>query len=452
MTEAPLITRILRVVALVAGVLIVAAAPGAAAPFASDTSEQSIMGTLRDEDRNPVAGATITVTDPDGAVVEEVETDADGRWEAPVPSAGLYEVELDESTLPEGVTLRDGTRNPAEARVLTGQAKATVFQLSGSAGGTAPGDEEQPGEVEEPTQTDEGRSSVDKFFRALGNGVKVGLILAMAAVGLSLIFGTTGLINFAHGELVAFGAMVTWYFNARWPGVHLIWAALFAIAATALLGGLLERGMFRPLRARRVGLFQVFIITIGLALTIRHLLLLLFGGTPRSYLDFVGQRALDLGPFSLTPRDLVIMALSVALLVAIAVVLQVTRIGKAIRAVRDNPALAAASGIDVDRVTLVVWSAGAGLAAIGGVFWGSAFTVDWQMGFRLLLLMFAAVILGGIGTAYGAMVGGVTIGIITELSTLWSPPELKYMWGLVVLILILLVRPQGILGHRERVG
>jgi branched-chain amino acid transport system permease protein len=101
---------------------------------------------------------------------------------------------------------------------------------------------------------------------------------------------------------------------------------------------------------------------------------------------------------------------------------------------------------------LIVWSAGAALAATGGVFWGSAFSVDWEMGFRLLLLMFAAVILGGIGTAYGAMAGGITIGLITEISTLWFPPELKYMWGLLALILILLVRPQGMLGRAERVG
>lgn len=422
------------------------AAPSSAQPADGGAGEQSIMGLIRDADRAPIEGVTMTVTDNAGAPVGEAETDADGRWEVSVPSAGVYNVEVDEASLPDGVELEDPSRNPQEVRVLSGQQRAAAFSLTGSGGGAPPAGEE--GEDATPAE----RTFTDKLFRALGNGVKVGLILAMAAVGLSLIFGTTGLINFAHGELVALGAMVAWYFNARGPTVHLVWAGLLAVILSALFGGALEKGLFRPLRTRRVGLFQVFVITIGLSLAIRHILLLLFGGSPRPYLDFTGQSALDLGPFSLTPRDLTIMALAAAILIVIAVMLETTRTGKAIRAVRDNPALASASGIDVDRVTLIVWSAGAGLAAIGGIFWGSAFQVDWLMGFRLLLLMFAAVILGGIGTAYGAMVGGLAIGVISEVSTLWSTPELKYMWGLVVLILVLLVRPQGILGRAERIG
>ena len=132
--------------------------------------------------------------------------------------------------------------------------------------------------------------------------------------------------------------------------------------------------------------------------------------------------------------------------------LQRTRIGKAMRAVADNRDLAESSGIDVNRVVMVVWIVGAALAAIGGILFGSAVAVDWFMGFRLLLLMFAAVILGGLGTAYGAMVGAIVIGLVTELSVLWFPAELKFMWALVVLIVVLLVRPQGILGRAERIG
>ncbi len=118
----------------------------------------------------------------------------------------------------------------------------------------------------------------------------------------------------------------------------------------------------------------------------------------------------------------------------------------------DNRDLAESSGIDVDRVVLIVWIVGAALAATGGILFGSAVAVDWFMGFRLLLLMFAAVILGGLGTAYGAMAGGIVIGLVTELSVLWFPAELKFMWALVMLIAVLLVRPQGILGRAERVG
>jgi neutral amino acid transport system permease protein len=235
-------------------------------------------------------------------------------------------------------------------------------------------------------------------------------------------------------------------------GAALAVGAVFWSGGYGLFGGALERGLFRPLRRRRLGIFQLLIITIGLGLAIRHILLLAFGGSPRTYRDFVGQQAISIGPISLTPRDMAIMGLSLLILASVATMLQRTRMGKAIRAVSDNPALASASGIDVDRVILTVWIMGAGLAATGGIFFGSAVSVDWFMGFRLLLLMFAAVILGGIGTYYGAMVGGLVIGLVTELSVLWFPSELKYMWALLALIVVLLVRPQGILGRRERVG
>lgn len=394
-------------------------------------TEQGVTGTLRGDDDEPVEGVTIVVTDASGADVGEGESDADGRWEVPLPSGGTYTVELDEGSLPEGVELRNPDNNPLEVQVPGGRVRPVIFQLG---------------------EGDAGRGQGAAAVRAIANGVKFGLIIAMAAVGLSLIFGTTGLINFAHGELVAMGAMLTWYFNVDDPQIQLIGAAAIGIAFTAAVGAGLERGLFRPLRRRRVGLFQMLIITIGLSLLLRHLLLLFFGGSPRTYRDYVGQTALVWGPISLTPRDLFIMGLSALILIGVATMLQRTRMGKAIRAVADNPALASATGIDVDRVILVVWTLGAGLAASGGVLFGSAVSVDWFMGFRLLLLMFAAVILGGIGTAYGAMVGGLVIGLVTEISVLWFPSELKYMWALLALIVVLLIRPRGILGRRERIG
>jgi neutral amino acid transport system permease protein len=155
---------------------------------------------------------------------------------------------------------------------------------------------------------------------------------------------------------------------------------------------------------------------------------------------------------SITPRDLTIMAGSAVILVAVATMLQRTRMGKAMRAVSDDVDLSEASGVNVQRVILTVWVMGAALAAIGGIFLGSIESVDWQMGTRLLLLMFAAVILGGLGTAYGAMVGGIVVGLVTEISTIWAPSALKLVFALAALVLALLVRPQGILGRAERVG
>jgi len=122
------------------------------------------------------------------------------------------------------------------------------------------------------------------------------------------------------------------------------------------------------------------------------------------------------------------------------------------RAVSDNPDLAASSGIDVERVILFVWALGGGLAALGGVLFGVQQQVHFEMGFRLLLLMFAGITLGGLGTAYGALVGSVAVGVFIELSTIWVPTELKTVGALFVLIVVLLIRPQGILGRAERIG
>lgn len=433
-----------RLRAVVLALLALAAVSTMAAPALADDvssgdqplliaqdAEQGLTGTLRDDQGEPVPGVTIVVRTADGADVGTAESDDEGAWTVPLDSGGDYQVELDESTLPEGVSLREGARNPLEVTVQDGRTRPAVFQLG--EGGA-------------------GRGQIEAFFRALANGIKFGLIIAMCAVGLSLIFGTTGLINFAHGELVAVGALLAWFFNVGDLRIQLLIAALLAVVLTASFGGVLERGLFRPLRKRRLGTFQLVVITIGLSLLIRHILLLFFGGAPRPYRDYVGQRAIQMGPVQLTPRDMIIMAIAAGVLIAVATMLQKTRIGKGMRAVSDNRDLAESSGIDVDRVVLMVWILGAGLAALGGVLFGSAVSVDWFMGFRLLLLMFAGVILGGLGTAYGAMLGSLVIGLVTELSVLWFPSELKFMWALVVLIIVLLVRPQGILGRAERIG
>ena len=137
---------------------------------------------------------------------------------------------------------------------------------------------------------------------------------------------------------------------------------------------------------------------------------------------------------------------------AVGLLLQRTRVGKAMRAVADNPDLASSSGIDVDRVVLLVWVAGGALAALGGVLLGLGEQVSWEMGFKQLLLIFAGVTLGGLGTAYGALVGSFIIGVVVQVSTVWVPPELNSVTALAVLIGILLVRPQGILGQAERIG
>jgi neutral amino acid transport system permease protein len=424
--------------ALVIGsVFLLVAAPTAAGQDDDDGPVLRIFGTLRAGD--PVEGAVITVTDADDEEVEVVETDEEGAWEVNLPEPGRYTATLDVDTLPEGITLRDPERASVVKRVGTGSTPVP-FVLQ------AEGDDDSP------AASSSGRSLSDRIARAVVNGLKFGLIIAITSIGLSLIFGTTGLVNFAHGELVTFGAIAAWVVNLTGPRIHLVWATALAVAAGVLLGLLLERGLWRPLRARRTGQFQLLVISIGLALILRHIWLIWFGSASKRYAQYGVQRPYDLGPVSVTARDLIVMLLCVVALVGVALLLQRTRIGKAMRAVSDNVDLAESSGIDVKRVILVVWGLGAGLAALGGVLQALMTSVNYLNGTQLLLLMFAGVILGGLGTAYGAMVGGLVVGLATEVSTVWLNAELKYVWALAALIVVLLFRPQGILGARERVG
>ena len=273
----------------------------------------------------------------------------------------------------------------------------------------------------------------------------------MCAVGLSLIFGTTGLTNFAHSELVTIGAVVAWYFNVS-AGIPLIWATLLALIVGAAVGALNDLALWRPLRRRGTGLVAALVVSIGLSLALRYLIQIIFGGRSRAYLGYQSQRAVDYGLFSLTPRALASIIISIIVLVLVALMLQRTKIGKAMRAVADNRDLAASSGINVDRVILIVWALGGALATLGGVLLGLSDNVQWDMGFRLLLLMFAGVTLGGLGTAYGALIGSLVVGVFVQMSTLIIPSDIKYVGGLLLLIVILVIRPQGILGSRVRVG
>jgi branched-chain amino acid transport system permease protein len=196
----------------------------------------------------------------------------------------------------------------------------------------------------------------------------------------------------------------------------------------------------------------MMIVSIGLSLAVRYTYQLLYGGEIRQ-LPFAGMADLQLGPIALSPIDLVSMAISLVVLAGVAYFLLRTRVGKATRAVSDNPSLASASGIDVDRVIRIVWVLGGALAGLSGVLWAYFRPgVSWDMGFQILLLIFAAVTLGGLGTAFGALVGSVIVGLFVEVSTLWLPSDMKYAGALVILIIVLLFRPQGILGRKERIG
>lgn len=360
----------------------------------------------------------------------DASTDAEGRWRIGVPENAEYSIELDEDTLPDGVVVADG-ENPRTAEFGLTNTRSVNFFL---------------GEGTRVTV-----SFFDQLLNRLANGINFGLLLALAAIGLSLIYGTTGLSNFAHSEMVTFGALMTLTFAVNfalpvWLGI------IIAIVLSAGLGWTLDAAIWKPLRKRGVGVIQLMIVSIGLALVMRYTFQFFYGGAIRQ-LPGASPARLSLGPLSLSWIDLASMGISIVVLLGVAWFLLKTRIGKATRAVSDNPSLASASGIDVDRVIRIVWVLGAALAGLSGILWAYFRPgVSWDMGFQILLLIFAAVVLGGLGTAFGALIGSLIVGIFVELSTLWLPADMKYVSALVVLILVLLFRPQGILGRRERIG
>lgn len=387
-----------------------------------------------------IPGATIIVLDADGTEVGSGQTNDEGEVMIPLPGPGEYTIRLDDSTLPEGLTPRGDVVERTQT-VQPGRQTNALFPLEGEGGGAGGSGGLLSGDL----------ARVPQLFV---DGIKLGSIIAITAIGLSLIFGTTGLVNFAHGELVTLGAVVAFFFNASpaGPTIHLILAGIAAVIIGAFAGAGLEQTVWGPLRGRGVGLIAMLVISIGLSFIIRNVILIIFGGGTRPFLDYNIQSQIDVLGISIVPRDLAIIVLSFLVLIGVGLMLQRTKIGKALRAVADNRDLAESSGIDVDKVIRFVWLMGGGLAAFGGVLLGSTEQVNVNMGFNLLLLMFAGVILGGIGTAYGAMVGSLVVGIISQVSTAFFSVQLKFVWALLILIIVLLIRPQGLLGRTERFG
>ena len=404
-------------------------------------------------DRIPVEGVMISVTTTDGSEIGSGATDGEGVFSVPVPGPEVYLVTIDVNTLPSGIRLREPERVTVKVEVLEGRDGRAIFSLiSGEAGPVG----------------ESGGISLRRVAQLTTEGIKLGLFLGMAAIGLSLVFGTTGLVNFAHGEMVTWGMLSAYFFNyyglagafgfmaGWWPpfgeGINLILAAVMAVIVGGASGYLMDRWVFGPLRARGVSLIAQMVVTIGLSILARYVFLFIFGGNLRFFKDYSAQSALQIWIVEITPKDLITVVLSVLILAGVGLFLQRTQTGKAMRAVADNRDLAESSGINVQRVIRIVWIGAGGLAGLGGVFIGLAEQLSWLIGFRMLLLIFAGVVLGGLGTAYGALLGCLLVGIGIQISTLFIPVELKNIGALVVLAVVLVLRPQGILGKRERFG
>ncbi len=273
------------------------------------------------------------------------------------------------------------------------------------------------------------------------NGLAVGSIIALAAIGLTLTYGILRLSNFAHGDFMTLGAYLTLVVNTA--GVN-IWLAMLVGAAMTVVAVLVsEKVIWSPMRVRRASSTTLVIISIGLALFLRNGIILVWGGGNQSY-NLPVSEALPIFGLRIAYYDIVVTVLAVVAIAALHYLLQNTRIGKAMRAVADDIDLARVTGINVDRVVIWTWMIAGGLTALSGSMLGLVEAVRPNMGWFLILPLFAAVILGGIGNPYGAIAGAIIIGIAQEVSTYWLPTEYKLGVALVIMLLVLLFRPQGI--------
>ena len=420
------------------GLIVIGFAPSGVSGATGD--EFSIIASVQNQtlvdgstSRTPVEGVTINVLKADGTPIGEAVTGKDGLCTISVPSRDDYVIELNLSTLPDGLTLIDAEKQKVAVNrdLFTTNTKRVTFFTGESANA--------------------GASASERILQRLSDGIRLGLVIAMCSVGLSLVFGTTGLTNFAHGEMVTFGGLVAFYFNVILE-IPILISGPVVILMGGLFGLLLNWGIFARLTKRGVTLLSQLVVTVGLSLMLRNVYLFQFGGRTKQLSSYSKQVNLEIGPIGITPRDLTTAILGVIILVSVALFLQRSRLGKAIRAVSDNVQLASATGIDTRKVIKIVWFAGGALAATGGIFRGLDEQVSFSMGSDLLFLMFAGITLGGLGSAFGALIGGFFIGIFVEMSSLYFPSELKVAPALFILIVMLVVRPQGLLGKSQRVG
>lgn len=389
----------------------------------------------------PVDGAEVSLLDAGGAVVDTQTTEADGKFSFQVTTAGDYFISVDPASLPKDLEIIppaaafQGPDGSIKVSVALGKISAPALN------------------VRNVDYSTDGASFGDQIAQSIVQGLRLGLLLALAAIGLSLIYGTTGLSNFAHAEQVTLGGMMG-YLLCNNLGAPLWLGIVLTTVICGFFGFMQDVVLWRPLRRRGLGLTQLMIVTIGLSLALQYVFQATVG-TSTQKVVVENFDVIDIGPVSMTGLSFIAMGISLVVIAGVGFVLLRTRVGQATRAVSDNPALAAASGIDVDKIVRLVWTAAAALAGLGGILYALVVSngIRWDTGMQILLLLFAAVTLGGLGTAFGAFVGAIVIGLVVELAgPLGAPGDLKYAVALAILIVLLLVRPQGLLGRAARVG
>ncbi|WP_288541420.1 carboxypeptidase regulatory-like domain-containing protein [uncultured Bifidobacterium sp.] len=422
-----------------------------------------INGILQDADKQPIAGATVTLSGKESA---ETTTDADGKWAFSVADDGDYTVTIDDSVAKEhGLNASSATVTIKKAS-FDKQRGVVRFDQAG-AGSSVSGTSDSAESDKQSTKSGSGTSDSaesdkqsakksssnigKRIWQQLYSGIIFGLMLGLMSVGMNLVYGTTGLQSFSHGEQVTLGGLMA-YVGTQMLHMPVVASAIFAIIIGALTGLIQNEIVWGPLRRRHIGTMQQMIVTIGLSMALQYTFQFFFGGDIKGIVKSVPD-SFQIGPITTDMPTLLSAAIAIVVIIGVTLFLYKTRLGRATRAVSDNAALAAASGINVDQVVRVVWILSCAMAALSGVLLGIYLNgISWNTGATLILLMFAAVTLGGLGTANGALIGSLVIGIVADMSSLVIPNDMRYASALAILIIVLLVRPQGIFGKQQRVG
>ena len=285
---------------------------------------------------------------------------------------------------------------------------------------------------------------MERILQLFANGVMAGAVLALPAIGFTTIFAVLRFANFAVAGHMAVGAFAGYVVNS-WLGLPAWAAVLAAFVFAASIGVATDHVALRPLRGYRA--LTVAIASIALNLMVENALRFGFGNAPRNFAIPL-MRDLSFGPIHIDPQQIENTIIAVVAMIILFLFLSLTTTGKAMRAVADNPALADSKGIDPDRMARIAVALGMGLGGIGGMLIGLDTSIDPLIGFRSILSVFAAAVVGGLGSVPGAVLGGLVIGLAEELSLLALPSTYKAAVGFLVILITLTLRPRGLLGPR----
>lgn len=285
------------------------------------------------------------------------------------------------------------------------------------------------------------------FWEQLLNGLTLGSTYALIALGYTMVYGIIQLINFAHGEIYMFGAFVG-LFLVTVAGVDLFVALIGAMIFCMILGMLVERIAYRPLRGKSSRL-SALISAIGVSIFLSTLMALIRGTNTTRYPNILKLNTYHIGDLEISSLQIIILLVSALLMISLQILIQKTKIGKAMRACSQDLDASALMGINVNRIISATFAIGSSLAAAGGVLVGVYYNAVWPyMGMMAGLKAFAAAVFGGIGSIPGAMIGGLTLGVMEIMGVAYLSSSYKDAIAFAILILVLIIRPQGLLGKK----